>query len=292
MITTIKEWKEHINKLKLNESNSINDIEVGDIINFPLDFKISELSGFTGTINSIDGDIAFIKIANNEEPIPVDVYELTDIYENDIDTSILEEYPSSFDMIQFKLLKSFKDRVTYCDTNLKKIGAGTSRIVYQIDEQKVLKLAKNAKGISQNEIEITQSNYNDLGDIIAKVYNYEENSLWLEMESARKLSKNEFKSIIGFSFDDFCIAIHNYKIDVDNHRAAFYKKEIDKNIVEQMWENEFIYGVFNFIGDYNIPVVDLQRLSSYGIVKRDGQDGVVLVDYGLNNDVLSTHYKK
>jgi hypothetical protein len=40
-----------------------------------------------------------------------------------------------------------------------------------------------------------------------------------------------------------------------------------------------------------VPSGDLMRLSTYGVVKRDGQETIVLIDYGLTDDIYKTHYK-
>ena len=64
-----------------------------------------------------------------------------------------EDYPSSWNIEEFKSLRSFAERKRYCDANLQKIASGSGRIVYKVDNQKVLKLAKNKKGVAQNEIE-------------------------------------------------------------------------------------------------------------------------------------------
>lgn len=59
-------------------------------------------------------------------------------------------YPVSFNFDEFKSLKSFAQRVRYCDEHLQKLGSGSSRIVYVVDNDKVLKLAKNKKGLAVN----------------------------------------------------------------------------------------------------------------------------------------------
>lgn len=200
-----------------------------------------------------------------------------------------EEYPIEFDLAHFKSLKNFSARARYCNEKLKRISSGSARIVYIIDDTKVLKLAKNKKGLAQNEIEISHSQYNDLSDILARLFDYDQNNLWSEMELARKVTPSIFKSVTGFSFQDFCAAVHNYGIDVHSTRNM-YKMNVDKEIVAAMWENEFTYGIFDYIGNYTIPVGDLQRLNSYGLVKRNGQDAIVLIDYGLDNDVYSSYY--
>ena len=62
-------------------------------------------------------------------------------------------YPVSFNMAEFKMLTTFVERIRYCQTRLQRISSGSARIVYKIDNEKVLKLAKNRKGIAQNEAE-------------------------------------------------------------------------------------------------------------------------------------------
>lgn len=215
---------------------------------------------------------------------------LNEAFTYDLIESLMgEEYPSEFDLAHFKALNNFSARARYCNEKLKRISSGSARIVYMIDDTKVLKLAKNKKGLAQNEIEISHSQYNDISHVLARVFAYDQNNLWSEMELARKVTPNIFKSVTGFSFQDYCTAIHNYGIDVHSTRNI-RKMDIDKNIVAAMWENEFTYGIFDYIGNYTIPVGDLQRLSSYGLVKRNGQDTIVLIDYGLDNDVYNEYY--
>ena len=201
-----------------------------------------------------------------------------------------EEYPSTFNMDQFKALKSFAERVRYCTQHLKRISSGSSRIVYFVDDTKVLKLAKNKKGLAQNEIEAGYSKYQDLSGVVAQTFDYDEHNLWVEMELAKPVRKGDFKRITGYSFEDYCNAINNYGNDV-NFSKYYHKIPMDKDLLASMWENEFVYGMFDYIGNYGVPVGDLTRLSSYGIVKRDGNDIIVLIDFGLTSDVYDSYYK-
>lgn len=205
-----------------------------------------------------------------------------------IDSLIDEDYPSNFSMDDFKKLTSFRSRIQYCEEHLTRISSGSSRIVYKIDNQKVLKLAKNKKGLAQNEIEIEYSQYSDLDDILARTFDYENNNLWVEMELARKCKKSDFKRITGFDFDTYGMVIHNQGEDSQGRRGQKY--DVPSEIVDEMWENEFTYSMLDFVGSYQIPAGDLRRLSSYGIVKRNGQDEIVLIDYGLTNDVYQSYY--
>jgi hypothetical protein len=205
------------------------------------------------------------------------------------ESDLLEDYPASFDMEVFKSLKSHAGRNRYAQEHLQRLSSGSSRIVYKIDDEKVLKLAKNDKGVAQNEVEIEYGQYGDLSGILAKIFDYDEqNHLWVEMELAKKVNASDFKNLVGYKFTDIQTAIHNYGIDSGNGRGR--KQEMDSELLDSMWENEFMYEIFDYIGNYGVPPGDLMRLSSYGLVKRDGKDQIVIIDYGLTHDVYSSYY--
>tara|TARA_Y100000389_G_scaffold116459_1_gene113615 strand:- start:214 stop:915 length:702 start_codon:yes stop_codon:yes gene_type:complete len=208
---------------------------------------------------------------------------------NVIETELLEDYSNSFSIDEFKKLNSFASRVKYCEEHLKRISSGSSRIVYKIDDEKVLKLAKNKKGLAQNEIEIEYSQYQDINDITARVFDIDANNLWIEMELARRLKTSDFLKITGFEWKDYVAAIHNHGEDANAIGKRQYI-DLDPDIAEAMWEDDFCDAMFDYLGYFKIPVGDLKRTSTYGVVKRDGKDTVVMIDYGLTSDVYKSYY--
>jgi hypothetical protein len=205
-----------------------------------------------------------------------------------VETMLGEDYPSNFNIEEFKSLTSFNQRIQYCEQNLQRIASGSSRIVYKVDDEKVLKLAKNKKGLAQNEVEIEYSQYHDIESIVARVFDYHPDYLWVEMELARKVTKSNFKAATGFNWEDYTKALYNYSLEHTGRRGQ--RQDIDKELVSAMWEDEFTYEMFSFIGSYDVPVGDLIRTSSYGLVKRDGREDIALIDYGLTSDVYSSYY--
>ena len=203
--------------------------------------------------------------------------------------SLNEEYPEMFKMEYFKTLNTFSERIKYCEYFLKRISSGSSRIVYKIDEEKVLKLAKNKKGLAQNKVESDSSNFSDLKGLIAEIYRFDENFLWVEMELAKKMSQGDFKRITGFSFKDFSIAIHNYGVDTINPRGS-KTGGVSEEILGDMWENEFVSSVLQYMPNYSIPSGDLMKTSSYGIVNREWGEDIILIDYGFNKEVHNNYY--
>lgn len=215
------------------------------------------------------------------------------IIEQEYNKILDEDYPSSFDMEYFKTLGSFNKRIKYCEEHLKRIGGGSSRIVYKIDDEKVLKLARNKKGLAQNEVEISQGNDHYLinSGIMAKVFDNHEKYLWVEMEYAQKLKKSDFESIIGIDFEFYSDFILNYWYSNNRKRGGSrFIKNYSEEENEKMWENEFVSSILDYIANYDIIAGDLAKLSTYGIVKRDGKDTVVIIDFGLTGDVYDDYY--
>jgi ribosomal protein S17 len=111
------------------------------------------------------------------------------------------------------------------------------------------------------------------------------------MELAGKVKKADFQKIIGVSFEDFSNYIkYNYYTTIKTKRFS-----ISNDIKEKCQENEFIMSVIDYIASYDIgeiAVGDLCRLSTYGIVKRNGEDCIVMIDYGIDEDISNKYYKK
>ena len=197
-----------------------------------------------------------------------------------------ETYPAGWDMDEFKKLNSFEKRIKYCNTHLTKLGFGSSRIVYKIDDEKALKLAKNRKGLAQNELEIILSNSSNLDGIVAETFDHSEDNSWVEMELAKELTPDLFKQITGLDWNDY---IENIEI-----HYKYVNSNSNNKSREDFWYNDFALDMFILIGDYmgTIPVGDLMKTSSYGVVKRNGKDKIVLVDYGLSIEIFDKHYRK
>ena len=111
---------------------------------------------------------------------------------------------NSFNLEEFKKLPSFNARVKYCNAHLRKLGTGSSRIVYELDIKRVFKLAKNQKGLAQNEVEIGMGlhDYYAKG-IVAEIFEAdEERYTWLIAEFAKKTTPTRFKQLTGVSIKE------------------------------------------------------------------------------------------
>ena len=71
-----------------------------------------------------------------------------------------------------------------------------------------------------------------------------------------------------------------------------------KEMFEQIDDDEFpnwewFSGLRNYMDGIGLESVgDLKRPSSWGVVKRNGADEIVLIDFGLDDEVYDNFYRK
>jgi hypothetical protein len=193
-------------------------------------------------------------------------------------------YPISFNFEEFKKIKSFSGKQKYAQQNLpEKLGQGSSRAVFRVDEEKVIKIALNKKGLLQNEAEIEpfKQNY----EIVSRVFDYDKNdNMWLEMEYAEKVTPKRFEELTNIKLDDLKTYLLSKKYD--------YIK-IDKELFNKINDNEFVQELMSLINDYGYPIAgDFGKASSYGEVTRNGKPTIVLIDFGYTEKVEKIYYPK
>lgn len=189
---------------------------------------------------------------------------------------------------EFEEIKSFAGKINAANQNLQRIGSGSGRAVYDIDGTKVLKVAKNQKGVAQNEVEASIGHHDANEDILAKVFESANDDTWLVAEKAKKVGEKRIKELTGIpSLHDLHMYLRNFDERNRGGRGIF---GLDQNIQNQLDENEFVSELTYFAVNYSQHTGDWGRPSSYGEVLRDGQPTIVLTDYGLNDEVYSTYY--
>ena len=212
-----------------------------------------------------------------------------DLFEGFNEDVLQEEYPQGFSLEEFKKINGFAGKVRYASKHLgNPIGQGTSRVVYRVDNTKVLKLAKNRKGVAQNEVETTWGNFSYYHDIIAKIFDADyDGNLWVEMELATRATKPDFKRLWGVDFKYLDQYLTNRE-EEKNKKGRFY--HLEPEITEEFDLNEYVGDLVGFMYDFNGMASDLGKLSSYGIVHRPMGEYLVVIDYGFNNDVWKGYY--
>lgn len=196
-------------------------------------------------------------------------------------------YEADLDLEKLRKLTSHKDCYRYALLNFNKLGSGSSRNVYDMGNGRVLKVAKNEKGIDQNN---NERDYSIDSPYVVRVIDCHPDNYWVLSEYAEGLTKKTFERIVGISFSTFTEYVKH-----EAHRRGLATSGSfsgDTKDFEVAGRSEFCSGIVNFMVNYDLSFGDLVRIDSYGVVKRNGKEFVVLRDYGLTQTTYATHYKK
>lgn len=195
-----------------------------------------------------------------------------------------EELPSDSDDLKVVLsnlegLETYNARKKYAERNLKHLSSGSSRIVYLTPQKTIIKLAKNDKGIAQNEAE---SNPKMKSKFLNQIISYAKNGSWLETHYLEKITEKEFEQMTGLGFEDFGDSLRFGLKGVSGNKDAEKPENFDK--VSQ----SDIYKELKDIGErFKLLPGDLARISSWGT--KDGRP--VLIDAGLTRDIFDEFYE-
>ncbi|NJO65275.1 MAG: hypothetical protein HC836_46415 [Richelia sp. RM2_1_2] len=209
---------------------------------------------------------------------------------NGNDGDLIGEAVENFNIEDFKQIRSFAERVNYAKEHLQFLGQGSSRMAFKFHDNKILKLAKNSKGVAQNATEADIGDQEYYQEVVAQVFEFDRDFNWLISEYAPRMTDAQFKQIEGYDFRTLGIYLTSEKygrhwekdVTPEEHDAFIYSPS----------PNRLATGLENLMSDYDLPVGDLIAKTSYGVSHRDGEQAIILIDYGLDEDVYQNYYKR
>lgn len=215
---------------------------------------------------------------------------------------LAEAAMDSFSFEELNNIKMFKDKLNYCKKMLgPSFGKGSARICFELNDEWVLKLAYNQKGIGQNEEEYDKmsSNYFSCFPKIDE-NNTPNDYSYIVAENVLPAKESDFKFLLGFGFSEFKKYIYDIASQYSDRQSAQYilnnghgDKKLSK--LYQNIENDdegFIAVMNDYMTNTASPIGDLLRMSSYGLVKRTYGPELVLIDAGLSVEVFNTYYRR
>jgi hypothetical protein len=202
--------------------------------------------------------------------------------------------PDDWDKSAYKSNTSFASRLRYAQERAKKMGTGSSRVAFEIEYQgrpTILKIAKNKKGLAQNEYETQMLNdyyVTGLGITIPMIDHDEENDppTWIHTEKAKKIHPATFKKLM-FGMDSY--TLQRYIEWATGRASAGLSAEEERlfnEIVNDEDKYEVLHSIVDLVGNYGLPIGDFTRAANWGIY--NGHP--VIIDVGLSSDVWAQHY--
>lgn len=194
-----------------------------------------------------------------------------------------EELPEDSDDLKIVLknlqkLETYSARKKYAEKNLKHLSSGSSRLVYLTDDDTILKLAKNDKGIAQNKAE---SNPKMKSKYLNKILGHAPNYAWIQTTYLDKITEKQFEKLTDISFDDFGEAI-KYGL-----RELSSSKRTEPDNFEEVSKSDIYKELVEVSKKFKIMPGDISRISSWGM--KDNHP--VLIDAGCTKDVFEEFYE-
>lgn len=176
-------------------------------------------------------------------------------------------------------LDTYQARKKYAEKNLKHLSSGSSRIVYESPEGTIIKIAKNDKGIAQNEAE---SNPQMKSDFLNKIIKHAKNFSWIETFYLDKITEEDFKDMTKLKFSDFGDSISYGLREVSKSSSKDKPKNFDEVCKSK------IYKEMKRIGEkFKLMPGDIARISSWGTKNNKP----ILIDAGLTKDIFDKFYE-
>ena len=199
-------------------------------------------------------------------------------------SKILNAYGyDEYSKIVYKKLLERADKVFF------KIGQGTARAAYDAGKF-VLKVALNRKGLEQNNQEYNNHHifWNEYNEIIAAIKFISSGNSFLIMEKANQItSTQQFREVNGFGIDYLKFKLNEKDFD---ENLQFYYRDIDEPINKKAQKR--LNKIIDFVQsiDSTVHWGDITELTSWGIASRGGKKHAVLIDYGVNDEIIRKYY--
>ena len=184
---------------------------------------------------------------------------------------------------------------------LRILGEGSARVAYSMgDGERVIKVAKNQKGIEQNKLESFAGQDPYVDRIVAKVLDSSEDYSWIVMQQVSPLySSLQFAKYAEVTWDEmralFGLDPVNYIERYDESRRIKFHLQNTHSLLNENTDGgclkgrEFLDYMKKYLDRYEGMLKgDIVKLNSWGITS----DGcVVLVDYGITQKKFEKLYR-
>jgi len=201
-----------------------------------------------------------------------------------------------FSLKQFKRLATPNERVDYAASYLPKLGRGAARVVFGLGSGKVLKIAHKKSGSFQNRNEVEAYTSSRAQDFLAKIYDADEEYMWLISEGLKVLADNDDLlqkfTVSEMVIEEVVTGAHQGKtfeeslVDAVEYHNTHYKDDYGPFHTEAPIELEKLnkLDIELFRQAYEatkVGIEDLDRYDHWGITV-NGR--LVIADYGLTEE--------
>ena len=238
---------------------------------------------------------------------------------------LFEAYDGEFSFSELDRL-NLNGMYDYCLKHLgEPCGSGSSRLVFMLSDNFVLKLAYNKAGIEQNKLEFERY-YKTKSKLFPIVYDHGKNFEYIVCENVVPANDVDFEKILVIPYEgswkQYSVPEKNSSDEYNGDYEIGYNKYFDNiKYEDDGWDEPTASDIIAYLerrfilktdepDEYydeminKIPwfkelgkliekeqMCDLDVIDNFGIVNRDGKPFIVVIDSGFNEDVFNKYYK-
>lgn len=204
--------------------------------------------------------------------------------------------------------KNGSELIQYCENcNLYKLGEGASRAVYQIDDEKVIKIEKDKRfGTEQQnnqEVNAYRNCDDKMREFVPQIFDWDKNHtypMWIVAEQVLTATYADFQKILGIDFGSYTSSADITQMKQDMQTYSKYPgKTINKysfNLMDflesygdndlelyydQIKSNEWLKELYTLLQNNIVCYWELENIENWGLVKRNGQPKLIILDIGI-----------
>lgn len=174
-----------------------------------------------------------------------------------------------FSLNMLRAMGTPKQASDYCSDKLEKIGMDSSRIIYHLSDNTVIKVAYNSDGIFSNRHE-SNPRFAELSPF-ARIIETGDNGLYSIMEYAQPLTYEDCVEIFGFTFEQINTWLRYYIHPEEEEELPYFTN---------LLENQFFIDLKTALDENIIRPKELFFISAWGYLNENGVKRPVIVEYG------------
>jgi len=209
-----------------------------------------------------------------------------------------------YEVLKTENWKNGDEIVRYCEScGLLRLGEGIGRIVFQIDDEKVLKIQKGTSNQNELEVESFRSCDESLKQFFPNIFDWDKRHikpLWIISEQVLTATYADFQKILGIDFGSYKSQndIHNMKKDLDTY-SKYPGKTVSKYAINLMdflesfdldnandyqyeiKHNKWLNDLFTLLIRGVVSANELEIINNWGLVYRNGEPKLIILDIGI-----------
>ena len=224
-------------------------------------------------------------------------------YDDIMNDPLLDEKREfTFETLKTMDWKNWQELDAYCQRcGLSMLGSGFGRIVYALDDNLIIKVAKGNYEQNENEVFAYRHMSDELKEMVPCIFAYDKNHIrpmWIISERVLPASYADFKKLLGIDFGSYQSSkdIQNMNDDLKSYAKYPNGKGNGLNLMmfledygegdlslymNDLKHNKWLNTLCKMLNQGFASYYELENIENWGLVHRNGKTNIIILDTGI-----------